>query len=277
MKKGQISSLGRVSLRLRHASRSLRRRVSGQPFRPIVFIHVPKTAGNSTVKYIQACVGDKLPPRHYMVHDNETKAGHDEDIRRARKAAFVYGHMSWKAFEEIRNGRDVFAFTFLRDPLDRLLSNFSFLKVIKRPAHAEKHFPGIAGMSLAQYAASPHPRFRYGMDNYLVRTFAGSLDEYPDVTSPASEMLERAKAHLASLDFVGFTDRYDQDFPTLIERAGLPQLGMTPRYNVTRQANVTKDSPDVDDMTRKLLLDRVRVDMELWDFARRHFLKPNVA
>jgi hypothetical protein len=271
MKEGRISLLDRTSLRLRHSSRSLRRFVFGEGNRPIIFIHVPKTAGNSTVKYIQACVGERRPGGYYMVHDNETRRGHAEDVRRARKADFVFGHMSWQAFDEIRNGRKVFAFTFLRDPLDRLLSNYSFLKVIKRPAHAEKHFPGIAGMSLADYAACEHPRFRYGLDNFMVRQFAGRLDEYPGDTSPASEMLERAKAHLSSLDFVGFTDRYDEDFPRLIARAGLPRLGMTPRYNVTRQANVTRDSPDVSDSIRDLLLDRVRLDVELWEFARRQF------
>ena len=271
MKEGQISRLGRLSLRLRHSSRSLRRSLSGGINRPIIFIHVPKTAGNSTVKYMQACVGTRRPGGYYMVHDNETRVGRDEDIRRARKADFVFGHMSWQAFDHIRNGRNVFAFTFLRDPLDRLLSNFSYLKTMKRPAHAEKHFPGIADMSLAEYAACTHPRFRYGLDNFTVRQFSGSLDEYPGDTSPAPAMLDRAKAHLSSLDFVGFTDRYDEDFPRLIAQAGLPGLGVTPRYNVTRQVNTAWSSPEVTDTVRTLLLDRVRVDMELWAFARQKF------
>jgi hypothetical protein len=151
------------------------------------------------------------------------------------------------------------------------LSNFSFLKVIKRPAHAEKHFPGIAAMTLEEYAASPHPRFRYAMDNFMTRQFAGGLEDFPDESNRMA-MLERAKVHLSSLDFIGFTDRYDEDFPRLIGRAGLPQLGLTPRYNVTRQANVHRDSPDVSVAVRNLLLDRVRVDMELWEFARARFL-----
>jgi hypothetical protein len=271
MSEGQISRFGRMSLRLRHISQSMQRLASGVPRPRMIFIHVPKTAGASTVKYIQHCVGERRPGGQYQIHDNDTRRGYEEDIRRARKVEFAYGHLSWETFEKIRNGRKVFAFTFLRDPLDRLLSNFSFLKVIKRPAHAEKHYPGIAAMTLEEYAASPHPKFRYGMDNFMVRQFAGSLDNYPDKTNRA-DMLERAKAHLSRLDFIGFTDRYDQDFRRLIVQAGLPQLGLTPRYNVTRQANVHRDSPDISSTVRNLLLDRVRVDMELWDYARARFL-----
>ncbi|HEY5048795.1 MAG TPA: sulfotransferase family 2 domain-containing protein [Rhizomicrobium sp.] len=271
MKEGRISSFDRISLRLRHSSRSLGHFFAGKRSRPIVFIHVPKTAGNSTINYVQACVGTRRPRGYYMVHDNETRLGREVDIRRARKAEFVFGHMSWQTFDEIRNGRNVFAFTFLRDPLDRLLSNYSFLKVIKRPAHAEKHFPGIAGMSLAEYAACTHPRFRYGLDNFMVRQFAGRLEEYPDEAYPASQMLDHAKAHLSSLDFVGFTDRYDEDFSRLVDRARLPRAGITPRYNVTRQANITKESPEVSDAIRDLLLARVRLDLELWEFARQRF------
>src|SRR5271156_91048 len=116
MKEGQLSPLDRASLRIRHGSTRFRESVKGTRDRPIIFIHIPKTAGNSTVKYIQACVGEKFPRRHFMVHDNETKLGREEDIGRARKAQFAYGHMAWQAFEEIRNGRDVFSFTFMRDP-----------------------------------------------------------------------------------------------------------------------------------------------------------------
>jgi hypothetical protein len=272
MKEGQLSPLDRAALRIRHGSARFRESITGVPRRAIIFIHVPKTAGNSTVKYIQSCVGDKIPRRHYMVHDNETKLGHDEDIRRARKACFVYGHMAWQAFEEIRNGRDVFSFTFLRDPLDRLLSNYAFLQAITRPSHAEKHYPGIAQKSLAEYAACAHPLYRYGMDNFMVRQFAGRLDEYPDIASPAEEMLARAKAHLSSLSFVGFTDRYDDSFAALIAKAGLPSLNVTPRYNVTRQSGTRKESSQIDDATRQRLLDRVRLDRELWEFARSRFL-----
>ncbi|MGD0192929.1 MAG: sulfotransferase family 2 domain-containing protein [Rhizomicrobium sp.] len=272
MKEGRLSTLDRASLRIRHGSARFRESISGAPSRPIIFIHVPKTAGNSTVKYIQACVGEKIPRRHYMVHDNETKLGREQDIRRARKARFVFGHMAWHAFEEIRDGRDVFSFTFLRDPLDRLLSNYAFLQAITRPAHAEKHYPGIAQMSLAEYAACAHPLYRYGMDNFMVRQFAGRLDEYPHVTSPAQEMLDRAKEHLSSLSFVGFTDRYDESFAALIAKAGLPSPNITPRYNVTRQSGARKESSQIDDATRRLLLDRVRLDMELWEFARDRFL-----
>ncbi len=273
MRDGELSALNRVLLRARYASKSLARCLVGQRRLPIIFIHVPKTAGNSAMEYIQACVGMRRPHGRAIVHDNETKLGREEDIRRARQAAFVGGHMSWQTFEEIRNGRRVFSFTFLRDPLDRLLSNFSFLKTFKDPAHAEKHFPGISAMSLAEYAACTHPRYRYGLDNFMTRQFAGSLDDYPDNAVLASQMLARAKAHLCKLDFVGFTDRFDNDFDEVVKQAGLPQLGITPRYNVTGRADCKKDSPTLDAGIRRQLLNRVHIDMELWRFARERFLR----
>jgi len=138
--------------------------------RPIIFLHLPKTAGQSVRIFLQNAF-----PRRSMFPgqiDHHLAMHSRSDLR---QYDLFSGHFSWSALDCL--GPDSFVFTVLRDPAERLISFYRFMRRQGAQLAPEtRHQPANAGARLAselafdEYMTTQEP----GIQQYLL----GTLDNF---------------------------------------------------------------------------------------------------
>ncbi|MBN8474943.1 hypothetical protein [Sulfuritalea sp.] len=142
----------------------------------VVFPHVPKCAGSSIQKQLEARGDVYLDYFNHPTWNNEadTAAGQieQEKIRRrlvAVPAWIVFGHFAACAYDDLLYDRKVI---LLRDPLERAVSQFHFVQQllpdneVTRRRHKEVAAIKDGRMAIEEFAQLPHIRFFYS-DYYL--------------------------------------------------------------------------------------------------------------
>ena len=97
--------------------------------RPIVFLHIPKTAGQTIHSALAKMVGQShvSPVR---VNEQAIDGAHYPEGYR-----LYSGHLDWTDLAKVQG--DPFVFTVLRDPMERLASFFLYIRDTARKADAE--------------------------------------------------------------------------------------------------------------------------------------------
>lgn len=87
----------------------------------VLFLHIPKTAGQSTHQFLIDRFGkERVCPAR--VNDQFRQMS----IPDLQKYTVFSGHVDWSLFDEIKG--PLFTFTILRDPFDRILSFYFYLR-----------------------------------------------------------------------------------------------------------------------------------------------------
>jgi len=87
----------------------------------VLFLHLPKTAGQSVHQFLVDTYGeDNVCPAR--VNDQLVKIPLDK----LECYSVFSGHLDWNHFDSVKG--ELFTFTILRDPLDRLLSFYFYLR-----------------------------------------------------------------------------------------------------------------------------------------------------
>jgi hypothetical protein len=267
---GIVATRIQVSTWARH---QIAYRLRGKPRPRFVFIHVPKTAGVSVGKYFRSCFGllntgrsVSLGDTPFYPADGSDKGGSDK-IALANRANYVGGHMSWAQVERLDSSRPNFRFTFLREPASRLWSLYDYFTDYPerhRPSGLVEFVSRCHGMPPDQFFTSNDPEIVARVDNYMVRQLATSVRNYPVGEQDWPELTARAKTNLASLDFVGFQDSFDDDFGRLLRLTNLPAPERVPHMNRSVKRPRSEPSPAVVEAMDRLS----KWDRELYDFAR---------
>ncbi len=277
--------LSKISLRARYLGMAVPRYLrTGEKQPQIIFIHVPKAAGSSINRYIRHSVGPLIGNNHANlneVHFTNDGQKRDRQILAARRVRYVYGHMAWETMEAVRQGREAYVFTMLRAPAARLRSEYFYAKNLPmkrlQVAIADGQLAAqIAEMSPLEFFTCQHPRLRLGLDNFMVRQLCGDFSMSPQTDDDWRDLLEKAKNHLHQLDYVGFQERFDDDFGEITLGAGLPQVKRATRVNTTKSllSETASSSPipaEFDDEVKNAIVPLIRWDLELYDFARETF------
>src|SRR5215469_10671789 len=188
----------------------------------IVFLHIPKTAGQSVHHFLKNLVGPaavapaRVNEQLYLLSV--------PDLRRYR---LFSGHLDWALLDCVQQPK--FAFTILRNPVDRILSFYFFLRAeaqklseeeLRRPENHGKH--AVLHLSCDEYFTGGKPHIRTFLDNhydnFYMYYFAGRTydarqrllarqNAEPSFTT--KRMLKMALENLASLDGVYTIGRLD--------------------------------------------------------------------
>lgn len=219
----------------------------------VLFVHVPKTAGVSVGKALQMAFD-----RFHGVEWNNVPTAFRKAMRQAvydqsrgNVRQVIMGHFGWPELQVWRqHDLQVKAGTILRDPVDRVISNFNYNSSDAHPARAEfvKRFPTIESFVRST-----------GYDVQLTQAI-GFVASFDDV-------LAKLTAHYS---FLGVTERLGPSLAHLSRTHGLPPI-------TEFRANVgSKPADDLDPAVRTLILDRNHNDVKIHTLLLRLYDLPKV-
>ena len=188
----------------------------------IIFLHIPKTAGQSVHQFLRNLVGpDSVAPARV---NEQLCALSVQDLRSYR---LISGHLDWALLDCVQEPK--FVFTILRNPVDRILSFYFFLRgeaqklsdaELRLPENQGKH--AVLNLSCDDYFNAGKPHLRIFLDNhydnFYMYYFAGRTYDArhrllarraADKSLTEARILKMAFDNLALLDGVYTIDRLD--------------------------------------------------------------------
>lgn len=137
---------------------------------PIVFLHIPKTAGQTIHNELARLVGPQaVSPVRVHTQAGEGEAQFPPGYR------LYSGHIDWDALEGLPEGR--FVFTVLRDPRERIASFYFYLLKEARGLSAEELAqPHRRGM--ARISSVPASEYFFGGDEAWQRFVRDHYDNF---------------------------------------------------------------------------------------------------
>lgn len=231
----------------------------------LLLAHVPKTGGKS----LSAALAEAYPPheRFQFLFDGDFLARRDADHAQGLWAQrrFFAGHVSAPYLALIPACNFV---TVLRDPVDRVLSNYFYW----RQEHPNFTIEGPTGHEtlidpaldweddLARLLSGKRRSFKlFELEN--LTCFQFSFGIYSPRFGAVAEATKVAMHSLAQCAYVGCFERLAQDFENLTRVLDLPRLSL-PQMNATK----TRVRPDeISANLRDLIEARNQADIVLYD------------
>jgi hypothetical protein len=261
----------------------------------VIFLHIPKTAGQSVHAFLVRLFGqENVSPARVNEHLTLMTIA---DLRRHR---VISGHLDWETLDCIEQPR--FVFTILREPMERILSFYLFLRrEADRIPEAELALPHNRGrhavkhLSCDEYFCGGPPGIRAFLDshydNFYTYYFAGRrydararllAKHRADASLGPNAIVDMALANLETLDGVYPMDGLSRLEADLYRVAGKQKTGQAlpsihanrgdggdgrARMDTLRAMGATTATFDkIEAMTK---LDRV-----IWDQVNRSFARP---
>jgi hypothetical protein len=164
----------------------------------IVSVHFPKAAGTSLFEILRTTFGERL--HHVLDADPVDPASAWQiapGLTRARQrpfptgAAAAHGHMRGDAYPDA-----TYRLTFLREPVDNLVSIYAFWRTLPTNGHAGHRLFLEQSVEILEFAEFP------ALQTLMSRTYFGGVD-------------------MRSFDFIGFHDRRHEDLARLASQLSL--------------------------------------------------------
>lgn len=225
----------------------------------VIFLHIPKTGGTTVWNLLSSTA----KPAFNVARPDSLRQflnfSHDE----VRAYGLIYGHMPY-GLHSLLPQKCKYA-VFLRDPVDRVISAYYYIKRVPEHGLYQKI---QEGMTLSEYALTvevdnKHTRYLGGYD--ILEMLDDSSSWWNLTGNIGLEHLERAKKNLQGCDFIGFCEDLDRDMSELFLT-----LGRTPPIMVPR-INQTSDRPKLHDVDKRTI-DEIRqrniLDVQLYEYAR---------
>lgn len=233
---------------------------------PALFMHIQKTAGTSLVNMARHYYGSSI-----VSHADYCSSTPEE----LSKYNFVSGHFGYAYARRLMSGR--YTFTFLRDPLERVLSFYFFCRSrelvryeIYRLAH-DHELPEFLEMCMAD----PFLKMQVWNNQVWQLAYGYTL---PDTLTledfSPDQLLELSKDHLQAFSLVGFTETFDKDAATICQALKFPRRRRNQPY---LKENATPQRPQLSDQpasTREMLMKITELDRELYSYARGLAMQP---
>lgn len=249
----------------------------------VIFLHIPKTAGQSVHAALVNAFGNEAvcPAR---VNDQLRRMS----ITELNRYQVFSGHFDWSLLDCIKGPK--YVFTILRDPIDRILSFYFFLRDEAEKLPKEQLVtPERQGLKAA-FELSPRDYFLGGAphlrrflddhyDNFYTYYFAGrhyesrsemvGLIKRGEITN--QHVLQMAKDNLSLLDDVFTVDNMGAVFSAIRAISG-KQLMSDEKYRVNVNTKVAAEDRrtkiqdlGADALTMARLQEYCQFDNELWN------------
>ena len=253
---------------------------------PALFLHIQKTAGTSIVDlarneygienvvshgdYLEA--GQPLSVRSQTAEDKiSTEIFHAPDFH---QTPFISGHFGYDFARQFMSGR--FFFTFLRDPIERILSYYYFSRT--RDPKEYEIYALAQHYTLDEFLALglEKPALKACIWNnqaWLLAHGYGNLDKRHILMFSENEILQLAVDHLDEFSYIGFTETFEKDRDVILKALGIARPW---RKIVSNATPGRPKNPDLPESTMRLLYELTHLDRALYERAWKMYQKPGV-
>lgn len=230
---------------------------SVETLKPALFLHIQKTAGTSIVE---------LAVKHY---GEANVCSHGDFLGRRpsdfSSIPFVSGHFGYDFARTLMPSR--YCFTFLRDPIDRILSYYSFCRQqdpaefwIYKLAH-ERDLESFLNLGFES------PMGKACLWNQLTWQLAhgyGKQDNRSIVDFESEELISLATEHLNDFDYIGFTESFETDKSNILRALGISDDSLV----IANQSGRRISSGELRSTTKHLLARLTELDRHVYEIAR---------
>ena len=213
---------------------------SSNRLKPALFVHIQKTAGTSIILEAHKHYGQSI------VSHGDCWGKNYQDLK---GIAFISGHVGYDFARPLF--RDRFSFTFLRNPIDRVISMYYFCKSQKSSGF--KIYEKANNLSFIEFlkAGFHDPLIKKNIWNNQVWQLAhgyAHLDGRTIDDFTESELLYLAKANLKSFSYIGLTETFDEDAKKIFAKLNI-DVDKFPVVNMTNAkpsvCNIPKEALDM--------------------------------
>jgi len=237
----------------------------------VVFFHIPKAAGTTVWRYFQNVFGKE---RSFLA----TPEALNEFEACPLEGRFFSAHMNYTNYEAIKTPHK--AVTFFRDPKQRLLSTYYFLRAFRLPegVKPQKSMELAKTVSLGKWLDHAitnldDPDFR-DLDNFYIRVLLGRQlsTEFRRINcdDDSSEIL-LARHRIRQFHAVGIVENFDASLAMFARSLGLPAPGPKHLRPENTFAQNTKDEKIekelISDEFFSKLEELTRGDQKIYNYA----------
>lgn len=245
----------------------------------LVFLHVPRTGGTTLHHHLAA---------HFAPHEicpERFSRLHQYSPDQLEKWRFFSGHFN---SDEIRRiPAPLFIVTILRNPIERLLSNYYFWKRHRSEAIEKRGLDGprlIKGGSLADFLRSKQGVVLDSANNMIARKLAGQVHAWPDGSWRARvgdkgfevtglQIVHRALGNLLSLNVYDDISELQSIYGRIAQVYGMKPLDAIEHLNSRDAINLDLEAVPLEPITPEIqqLLDQyTRLDNIVYQMALDH-------
>ena len=231
------------------------------PQRQFVFFHIPKSGGTAVATYLRnRYAGCRIVNYDHMANyckDTLDRPGFTESID------LIHGHVPFSFLKRLRNSP--FLFSIAREPVDRILSHYFYLRM--GTSGMEAFFPGLVeaamNLPLEDFVRCDHPHVLLWTRNFMTRQLADdhlNLDSLDD-----AGCLNRAVENLTAFEHIGLHEDMITSLNILQYAMGWEITDHLEEVNKTSERLAASDvSPDLQKTIRRRNAD----DVALYNIIR---------
>ena len=238
-----------------------------------LFLHIPKTAGSLIVDIVRPAYGPKRVISHADYLSGQVKTGLNKiDDAKGRSPEnfsnklFVSGHFGYDFARPLLRGR--YSFTFLRDPIERVLSYYYFCLTCDPQQYEIYRLTQTVTLDQFLMLGFEHPLVKECIWNnqawQLAHGYGNSNEKNISSFSP-DEIHELAILHLDEFCYIGFAETFEEDRDHVLKALGI----VPPLEKIVSNANPGRPTAkDLPPSTLKLLDELTQLDWKLYKEAR---------
>jgi hypothetical protein len=227
----------------------------------ILFLHIPKTAGTTFQSIIN---NNYLQGYHRAYSVSKIEKINKMPPSKKKMIRILAGHFGYGIHEVFPQRCEYI--TFLREPLARELSGFYYMKSHKN----HRWHNCIKNMDFKTYVYEllSQPFWQNRQTALLSGALSPGLKDYDGELT--RDDFKKAKSNLDNMfSVIGLTEEFDKSLFLLQKRYDWSHI----TYNIKNKGNYAEPLSFIDTETSKQLKDNSRLDIELYEYAKKIFYK----